>query len=343
MKHLLNTLFVTTQGAYLARDRETLLVRVDGATKLQLPIHTLGGIVCFGRVGFSPQLLGLCGERNVLVSFLSERGRFLARLHGPVTGNVLLRREQYRVADDSDKGAEVARAFVAAKIANCRVVLQRAVRDRPLDSNSPDLAAASSDLAALLRELKHPLDRDRIRGNEGRAANIYFAVFDHLIVADKQSFNFGARNRRPPLDRVNAMLSFVYTLLAHDVTSALEGVGLDPAVGFLHTDRPGRMSLALDLMEEFRPVLADRTVLSLINLRQVSADGFRVLENGAVLMDDNTRRQLLVSWQKKKQEEVLHPFLGEKIPVGLLPHVQAMLLARFLRGDTDAYPPFFWK
>ncbi len=343
MRHLLNTLFVTTQGAYLARDRETLLVRVDGATKLQLPIHTLSGIVCFGRIGFSPQLLGLCSERDVHVSFLSEKGRFLARLHGPVSGNVLLRREQYRTADDPDKGAGIARAMVAAKIANCRVVLQRAVRDRPVDPNSVELAAASSELAALLRELKRPHDRDKLRGIEGRAANVYFSAFDHLIVAEKQHFRFGERNRRPPLDRVNALLSFVYTLLAHDVTSALEGVGLDPAVGFLHTDRPGRMSLALDLMEEFRPFLADRLVLSLINLRQAAADGFRELETGAVLMDDNTRKQILVSWQKRKQEEILHPFLDEKIAVGLLPHVQAMLLARFLRGDTEEYPPFFWK
>ena len=343
MRHLMNTLFVTTQGAYLARDRETLLVRVEGATKLQLPIHTIGGIVCFGRIGFSPQLLGLCGERDVHVSFLSESGRFLARLHGPVTGNVLLRRAQYRTADDPEINTGIARAFVAAKIANCRVVLQRAVRDRPVDPNSVELSAASSELAALLREIKRPVDRERVRGIEGRAANSYFSVFDHLIVAEKELFFFRTRNRRPPLDRVNAMLSFIYTLLAHDVTSALEGVGLDPAVGFLHTDRPGRMSLALDMMEEFRPSLADRLILSLINLRQVSADGFRELETGAVLMDDSTRKQLLVSWQKKKQEEVLHPFLGEKIPVGLLPHVQAMLLARFLRGDMDAYPPFFWK
>ncbi|MCX5913959.1 MAG: type I-C CRISPR-associated endonuclease Cas1c [Deltaproteobacteria bacterium] len=343
MKHLLNTLYVTTQGAYLSRDGETVLVRVEKETKLQVPIHTLGGIVCFGQVSCSPPLMELCGERNVTISFLSEYGRFWARVEGPVSGNVLLRREQYRRADSETSSADIARVIVTAKVANGRTVLLRALRDHPDNSGASELEDAVLRLARVLDDLKEPIPLDSVRGQEGEAAWRYFAVFDHLITAQKEDFFFRQRSRRPPLDNMNALLSFLYTLLVHDVRSALETVGLDPAVGYLHRDRPGRPGLALDLMEELRPFIADRLALSLVNLKQIKGSGFIKTETGAVMMDDTTRKELLVAYQKRKQEEIQHPFLGEKIAVGLIPYVQSLLLARYLRGDLDGYPPFIWK
>lgn len=343
MKRLLNTLFVTTQGAYVCRDGETVCVRVEKETKLRVPIHTLSGIVCFGQVSCSPPLIGLCGERNVLISFHSEHGRFLGRFHGPVSGNVLLRREQYRRADDLQAAAAIARNVAAAKAANCRAVVLRAVRDHGTTTDAPALARAAAELTRIVRALQQPMSLEAVRGHEGDAAQAYFSVFDQLIVAQKDDFQFRERNRRPPKDGMNALLSFLYVLLTHDVTAALESVGLDPAVGFLHRDRPGRPSLALDLMEELRPVLADRLALTLVNRQQVRASGLKRTETGAVVMDDKTRRQVLVSWQKRKTEEITHPFLGEKIAVGLLPYAQALLLARHLRGDLDGYPPYVWR
>lgn len=343
MKRLLNTLFVTTQGAYLCREGETVCVRVEQETKLRVPIHTLAGIVCFGQVLCSPPLIGLCGERNVLISFHSEYGRFLGRVQGPVWGNVLLRREQYRRADDLQASAAIARNIVTAKVANCRTVVLRAVRDHANTTDTQALAQAAVELGRIAGALQQQMSLDRVRGYEGDAAQAYFSVFDHLVVAQKDAFQFRERSRRPPLDNMNALLSFLYALLAHDVTSALESVGLDPAVGFLHRDRPGRPSLALDLMEEFRPVLADRLALTLVNLRQARGSGFTKTETGAVVMDDKTRKEVLVAWQKRKTEEVMHPFLGEKIALGLLPYAQALLLARHLRGDLDAYPPYVWR
>ena len=343
MKKLLNTLFVTTQGAYLAKDGDTVQVRVEDQVRLQVPVHTLGGIVCFGQVNCSPWLMHMCAEHGVLISFLSEHGKFLARVHGPVSGNVLLRREQYRRADDADARAELARAFVVGKILNSRTVLMRGARDHGHTPGAQALDAASAVLARTVAFLDGPTPLEVVRGREGEAANTYFGAFDALIVARKSEFMFTERSRRPPLDRVNALLSFVYTLLAHDVAAACEGVGLDPAVGFLHRDRPGRPGLALDLMEELRAFLADRLVLSLINRQQVGAGGFAFTESGGVTMDDATRKEVLVAWQKRKQEEIQHPFIDEKVSVGLLPHVQALLLARHLRGDLDAYPPFLWK
>lgn len=343
MKHLLNTLFVTTQGAYLAREGETVLVRVDGETKLQVPIHTLGSIICFGQVSMSPPLMGLCGERQVAVSFLTESGRFLARVEGPVSGNVLLRREQYRRADDPEEASGIARVIVMAKVANCRTTLLRSARARPQDENTVALSEAAEHLAQHLRDLAESASLDTVRGKEGDAARRYFGVFDHLITTQKDAFFFRERSRRPPLDNMNALLSFIYTLLVHDVAAALEGVGLDPSVGFLHRDRPGRPGLALDLMEELRPYLADRLALSLVNLKQIKGKGFRKTETGAVVMNDETRKEVLVAYQKRKQEEIQHPFLGEKIAVGLLPHSQALLMARYLRGDMDGYPPFVWR
>lgn len=339
MRKLLNVLYVTVPGAYLSKEGETVLVRVEQETRLRVPIHTLEGIVCMGLVSMSPALMGFCGERQVGISFLSEHGRFLARVQGPVSGNVLLRREQYRRADDDRASGALAQSIVLAKIANSRAVLQRAERERPSEA----LDEACLQLAQSLRLADMESELDRLRGIEGDAARTYFGVFNELIVAQREVFQFRERSRRPPMDNVNALLSFVYVLLAHDVASALEAVGLDPAVGFLHRDRPGRASLALDLMEELRPVLADRLVLSLINRRQVAPSGFVSAESGGIVMDNSTRKEVLVAWQKRKQEEVLHPFLGERIPIGLIPHAQALLLARCLRHDLDAYPAFFWR
>lgn len=343
MKKLLNTLYVTTQGAYLSREGETVCVNIERETKLKVPVHNLDGIVCFGPVSCSSPLMALCGEKGIVLSFLSENGRFLARVHGPVSGNVLLRREQYRRADMELSSAEIARSFLVAKIANARTVLLRAARETEDVGNSEALSSASKELARILEDFEFKTSLGTLRGMEGEAARIYFGVFDQLILAQKEDFFFKERNRRPPLDKMNALLSFLYTLLVHDVSSALEGVGLDPAVGFLHRDRPGRPSLALDMMEEFRPFIADRLALSLVNRQQVKGRDFEITETGAIMMDDKTRKEVLVAYQKRKQEEIQHPFLGEKVALGLLPHCQSMLLARFLRGDLDAYPPFIWK
>lgn len=343
MKKYLNTLFVTTQGAYLNKEGETVVVSVERETKLQAPIHTLAGIVCFGNVMMSPFLMAHCAENNVAVSFLSENGRFLAGVHGKVSGNVLLRREQYRRADDKSSVGAIARAVVLGKVANCRTVLQRALRDHSGKFDEAKLQSASARLGASLDRLLRETDTDIIRGIEGESASAYFDTFDALIVAQKSDFIFNGRNRRPPMDESNCLLSFIYTLLMHDVRSALETVGLDSCVGFLHRDRPGRASLALDMMEEFRPCIADRLVLSLINREQVRKTGFRRSETGAVLMDDETRKTVLVAYQKRKQEEIAHPYLNETVQVGMLFYIQALLLARHLRGDIDGYPVFIWK
>ncbi len=343
MKKHLNTLFVTTQGAYLAKDGETVAVRIEREVKLRIPVHTLDSIVCFGNVGCSPFLMGFCAERDVTISFLTENGRFLARVVGPVSGNVLLRREQYRRADDPDFSAVVARACVTGKVANCRTVLQRGLRDHRERLTDPSAVQDGVDhLTAALRRLQGPLDLDAVRGVEGDAAHVYFSVFDHLVIRNKDDFFFRCRSRRPPLDRMNCLLSFLYTLLMHDVRSALECVGLDPAVGYLHRDRPGRSGLALDMMEEFRP-MAERLALSMVNLGQLKAKGFTVSKGGGVRMDDDTRKTLLATYQKRKQDVLLHPFLEEKMPLGLFFHTQALLLARFLRGDLDGYPPVIWR
>jgi CRISPR-associated protein Cas1 len=299
--------------------------------------------VCFGNVLCSPFLLGFCADNDVAISFLTERGRFLARVQGPVSGNVLLRREQYRKADDQAATVEVTKSVLTGKLANCRTVLQRALRDHGEKLNSEALKEVSSRMSYYLERLDAEAQLEALRGIEGDAAHMYFSVFNELITAQKEDFSFEERNRRPPLDNVNSLLSFVYTLLAHDVRSALESVGLDPAVGFLHRDRPGRPGLALDLMEEFRPFFADRLVLSLINLRKVQGNGFTKSDSGAVLMSDETRKEVLVSYQNRKQEEIMHPFIGEKIHVGMLFYIQALLFSRFLRGELDAYPPFIWR
>jgi len=343
MKPLLNTLYVTTQGAYLARDGETVLVRVEQETKLRVPIHTLASVVCFGQVGCSPPAMGLCAERGVALAFLTEYGRFLARVEGPMSGNVLLRRKQYRWADDGEKTASVARAVVLGKVMNQRTVLMRELRERPEGEGAEELKAAVRRLAGVLEEVERAKTVDEIRGQEGEAARTYFGVFDHLVTASKEAFYFRERSRRPPLDNLNSLLSFLYTLLTHDVKAAVESVGLDPAVGFLHRDRPGRPSLALDLVEELRPVLGDRLALTLVNRRQVQGSGFEKSESGAVVMNDETRKEVLVAYQKRKQEEMVHPYLEERVTLGLVPYIQATLLARHLRGDMDGYPPFVWR
>jgi CRISPR-associated protein Cas1 len=343
MKKHLNTLFVTTQGAYLSKEGETVVVKVEGEIRLRVPVRTIGGIVCFGNVSCSPYLMGFCAENDVAISFLTEHGRFLARVHGPVSGNVLLRREQYRRADDLKFSAGVAKFILTGKIANSRAVLQRVIRDHSTKIDEPAVRNAVTRLNHQLELLENNQPLEVLRGIEGDSAHIYFTVFDHLILVQKEDFRFDERNRRPPLDNVNCLLSFIYTLLMHDVRSALESVGLDPAVGYLHRDRPGRPGLALDLMEEFRPYIGDRLVLSLINLQQVQDKGFKKMESGAVVMDDDTRKKVLVAYQERKQEEIVHPFLDEKVLIGMLFHIQALLMARYLRGDMDGYPPFIWK
>jgi len=343
MKKHLNTLYVTTQNAYLHKEGQSVVVNVEKETRLRLPIHTLDGIVCFGAVSMSPFLMHHCAENNVAVSFLSQYGKFLARIQGPVSGNVLLRREQYRIADRTESAADIARHILLGKLANARTVLRRGIRDHSDKMELQPLEKNEKRIRQYLQRLDHSHSIDILRGIEGEAAASYFAALPSLITVRDAAFVFSGRNRRPPTDPINALLSFTYTLLVHDCRSALEGVGLDPCVGYLHTDRPGRPSLALDLMEEFRAFLSDRLVLSLINRRQIQSKDFNDSAGGAVTMTDDARKTLLTTWQKRKQEEITHPYLGEKCKIGLLPHLQALLLARHLRGDLEAYPPFIWR
>jgi CRISPR-associated protein Cas1 len=340
MKHHLNTLFVTTPGAYLKKDGQAVAVTVEREVKLRVPLHNLGGIVTFGSIGASPALLGACAKSGVAVTFLTEYGGMVARVTGFDNGNVLLRRAQYRWADDDGKSAEVARMFVAAKIANCRNVLLRTARDHPDAPGRDRLAHTAERLSQSLDDVQRASTLDALRGLEGDAARSYFAVFNALITSPADGFVMNGRTRRPPLDPVNALLSFLYVMLTHDARAACEAVGLDPQVGFLHRDRPGRPGLALDLVEELRPLVADRVALSLINRRQIEASGFVQRESGGYEMTDETRKAVLVAYQKRKQETLLHPFLRETTTLGLIIHVQARLLARHLRGELDAYPPF---
>lgn len=344
MRRMLNTLFVMTQGAWLSLDGENIVVHLDRETKQAFPVHIFESIVCFGRVNATAPLLGFCGSRGVAVSFFSEQGRFLARVDGAVHGNVLLRRQQYRAADDMRLSAKIARSVLIAKISNSRSVLMRFLRDnKKQDKAYPQVLSAIRYLETIVSDMTENRSLDELRGCEGDAAKCYFSVFNDLILSQKEDFCFTNRNRRPPMDMVNALLSYVYSLLTHDMASALEGTGLDPAVGYLHRDRPGRPSLALDMMEEFRSWFADRLVLSLINLKQVKPGGFAVSENGSVLMDDETRKKVIAEWQSRKQDELTHPYTGEKVQIGMLPHIQARLLARHIRGDLAEYPPFVWK
>lgn len=348
MRRHRNTLYVATDGAWIRKDGENIVVEIDGAEAGRAPIHLIGGIVCFGRVSVSPPLMGACTARGVAITHLTEHGRFLARIEGPVSGNVLLRRAQHRTADDGAAALLLARSFVLGKILNQRTVLRRALRDlgpasAEAETDRAILTAGEAALSDALTRAARQDDLDALRGVEGDAARRYFDCFRALVRADRKTFAMTGRSRRPPLDPVNALLSFLYALLTHDCRSALETVGLDPAVGYLHADRPGRPSLALDLMEEFRPVIADRTVLTLINRRQLGEGDFRDMEGGAVLLTDEARKTVLTAYQERKKTELRHDFLREQTTLGLCPHLQALLLARRLRNDLDAYPPFIWK
>lgn len=346
MRRLLNTIYVTSESAWMRKDGANLVVESDGVEKGRVPLHMLEGVIGFGRPGASPALLAACAEAGICVSFLDPNGRFLARLEGARSGNVRLRRAQYRAADNAELTVPLVRNIVTAKAANQRTVLRRALRDHGKALGDDVRARLEITERRLGETARHALaagDVAMLRGLEGEAAAGYFGVFDTLVRVEGPAFRFNGRSRRPPLDRINALLSFLYAMLGHDCRSACESHGLDPQVGFLHADRPGRASLALDLMEELRPVLADRLALSLINRRQLDADDFKVEVSGGVMMTDDARKRVLVAWQERKREEIRHPFLGETIAFGLVAHVQAQLLARHLRGDMDGYPPFVWK
>jgi len=341
MKKLLNTLYVQTQGAYLHKEGECVVVEIEKEVRLRVPVHNLQGLVCFGNVLCSPFLLGHCASNGVNVAFLTQFGRYLGRFEGEVSGNVLLRRAQYRAADDPELCLQLARSMVQAKLANTRTVVVRGRRDG--SGNVEELNRAAERLKHFVRAAGQAECLDDLRGVEGEGAKSYFATFNELLTRQQETFRFTVRSRRPPTDRVNALLSFLYTLLMFDMSGALSANGLDPQVGFLHADRPGRKSLALDLMEEFRSWWADRLALSLINRKQIQSADFRVEESGAVFLNEKGRRTVLDAWQKRKQEELRHPFLEETVALGLFPHIQALLLARHLRGDLDAYPPVIWR
>ena len=336
MKKLLNCVYLSSQGSYLHRERETLVVEHEGKKLGQLPMHAIGNIVCFGRIMVSPGLMAACGEKGINLTFLTEYGKYLGRFHGPQAGNVLLRRQQYRTADADP--IHIARVMIAAKIANSRQVLLRHQRNY---GETTTMTNAALRLKRLLKKCGEQADLDHLRGTEGEAAQIYFSQFNHLIRNEPElAFEFNGRNKRPPTDPVNALLSYVYTLLTHEIASALQTVGLDPYVGFMHRDRPGRLSLALDLLEEFRTWWCDRFVLSLINRQQLTPTDFTQAATGAVTLTDSARTALLTAWQERKHSEIVHPYTKEKTTTGLLPHLQALLLARHLRGEIEHYPPF---
>jgi len=343
MKKFLNTLFITSPDVYLSLDGENIVVKRESEIVGRYPLHNLEAICTFGYTGASPALMGSCAKRDISITFMNRNGRFLARVIGESRGNVVLRKEQYRISDDENRSALVSRNFILGKIYNSKWILERATRDYPLRVDVPKIKSVTSALTEAMKAIRVVEDLDILRGLEGNAAAQYNSVFNDLILQQKEHFYFLNRNKRPPLDNVNALLSFSYTLLANDMKSALESVGLDAYVGFLHRDRPGRASLALDVMEELRGVYADRFVLSLINKKIVNEKGFTQKENGAVIMNDDTRRKVLTAWQERKQDKILHPYLNEKIAWGLVPYTQALLLARYIRGDLDEYPPFFWK
>lgn len=343
MRQLLNTLFVMTEDVYLALENDNVVVHQSEKVLAKVPLHSIEGIVCFSYKGVSPALMGRCGEIGVSMSFYSPRGRYYCSILGEENRNVLLRREQFRFADDANAALDYAKSFIIGKIYNAKWVLERTKRDHALRVNVERLTEQSGKLSIALSSARQSSSMDELRGVEGLAAKDYFYAFDDLVLRNKDDFFFTGRSRRPPLDRLNALLSFCYSILTNDCIAALQGVGLDPYVGFMHTDRPGRASLALDLVEEFRPVLADRFVLTLVNTGAVKPDDFEIHENGGVFLSDSGRKKVLSAWQKKKSEQILHPFLQEKIQWGLVPYVQALLLTRAVRGDLDGYPPFLWK
>lgn len=343
MKQLLNTLFVTSEDVYLSLEGENVLANRDKTVVARYPLHTLQTIVSFSYAGASPALMGACAEKGIGLAFCTPRGRFLARVCGENNGNVLLRREQYRAADDPGRSCLIARTMIFGKLSNSAASIQRTLRDHAPRVADCGLEEAVGQIRDLLPMVLNAVDLDGLRGLEGVGASAYFGVFDHLVLNRKEDFFFHGRNRRPPLDRVNALLSFAYSLLAHDCASALESVGLDAYVGFLHRDRPGRQSLALDLMEELRPCMADRFVLTFINNRMIRPEDFQTQDSGAVLLTEEGRKKFLKAWQERKRDTLTHPYLNEKLSWGMIPYIQALLLARYLRGDLDGYPPFLWK
>lgn len=343
MKQLLNTLFVTSEDVYLSLEGENVLANREKTVVARYPLHTLQTIVSFSYAGASPALMGACAEKGIGLAFCTPRGRFLARVCGENNGNVLLRREQYRAADDPGRSCLIARTMIFGKLSNSAASIQRTLRDHAPRVSDCGLEEAVGQIRDLLPMVLDAVDLDALRGLEGVGASAYFGVFDHLVLNRKEDFFFHGRNRRPPLDRVNALLSFAYSLLAHDCASALESVGLDAYVGFLHRDRPGRQSLALDLMEELRPCMADRFVLTFINNRMVRPEDFQTQDSGAVLLTEEGRKKFLKAWQERKRDALTHPYLNEKLSWGMIPYIQALLLARYLRGDLDGYPPFLWK
>ncbi len=346
MRRHLNTLYITSEGAWLQKDGENVVIKVGGENNGRVPFHLLGGIVCMGAVGITPALMGHCAKNGICIAFLDRSGRFLARVEGPVSGNVFLRRNQYRLADDAKNTGLLVSYIVTGKLLNQRSVIRRALRDH--GGNMPDelkhrLQACEHRLTNTARRSRKSVLTDSLRGIEGEAAQSYFQVFSVLVRNKDPVFEFKSRSRRPPLDPVNALLSFIYTLLLQDCRSALESVGLDPFVGFLHRDRPGRPSLALDLMEELRPIFADRLVLTLLNRKQLKPKDFKTSISGAVTMREKAIRKILIAYQDRKKDEILHPFLKEATTFGLIPHIQAKLLAQYVRGDIDGYPTFIWK
>ena len=343
MRRLLNSLYIFTENAYLTLNGKNVVVLREKEELGRIPLHTLESIVCFSYSGASPFLMGACAENGIAITFYSPRGKYLAGVHGKQRGNVLLRKEQYRISDDINRSLPIAKNFIIGKLFNAKWVLERLLRDHEMQIAKDSVKKASNYLSRGIAEIRECDSADRLRGIEGEAATVYFSVFNELILRNKDFFAFNGRTRRPPKDAINAMLSLFYTVLAKDCAMALEGVGLDPYVGFLHVDRPGRASLSLDLMEELRAIFVDRFVVSAINNRVVNSSSFIALETGETLLKDDARKALFSLWQEKKKEVITHPFLEEKIPRGLVPHVQALLLSRFLRGDLDGYPPFLWK
>lgn len=343
MKKFGNVLYITSPDVYLSLDGENIVIKKEEHVSTRLPLHNLENIVCFNYQGVSPALMGACAEKNIGLCFLTAHGRFLARITGRTRGNVLLRKRQYEISDRGHQAVRLASCFLLGKIYNSRKVIERALRDHAMLVDKQALEKASQSLKETLRAVQKSQTIAELMAFEGSAAKTYYGVFNQLILHQREEFRFEERTRRPPMDNMNSLLSFLYTLLANEAVSALEAVGLDPYVGFLHADRPGRPSLALDLIEEFRPILADRLALSLVNLRQVRGNGFVKKESGGILMDEDTRKIVIHTWQERKREQITHPYLGERMYIGLLLHVQATLLARYLRGDLDAYPPFFWS
>lgn len=343
MRKLLNTLFILSEETYLSLDGENIVILAENSEKRRFPLHMLENIMCFSYKGASPALMGACAERKIGLSFFSPNGKFLAGVHGKEYGNVLLRKQQYRISDDKEQGVQYAKNMMIGKVYNSRWTLERTARDHKERVDYESIRKISAELQEGLLKIRTVDNIDQLWGIEGELASRYFSVFDELILNQKDDFIFQTRNRRPPMDRVNALLSFAYAVVERECANALRSDGLDPFVGFMHTDRPGRESMALDIMEEFRSILCDRFVLTLINTKTVRKDSFMKGDDGAVLLNDKGRKIFFNNWQNRKRELITHPFLKEKMEWGLVPYIQALLLARTIRGDIEEYPPFLWK